>query len=84
MGEILLKESTTEQLLKELETRVEAIMCAYVIPDNAGGQVMHLTKGDYLHKWGLVKMLEAGMRYHDYMIGKDEYNDEPGNYFKSE
>lgn len=80
-SQVLLKEATTDQLISELETRVEAIQCAYMIPGREK-LVMQLHKGSYIEKWGLVKMLEANMRYHDHMACKDEYNDNPDVFFK--
>ena len=79
---ILLKESTTEQLLDELYERSKYLMVICSIPsNNKQEECIQSWKGSHIERAGLVNMANSYIQYHNYMINKDAYNDDTRVYF---
>ena len=81
---ILLNEATTEQILDELYDRSKYMLVFATIPSNDEELVIESWKGSHIERAGLVNMANAYIKYHNYMIRKDKYNDDPTIYFGEE
>lgn len=85
MDNVLLEEATVEQLIEALASQTESIVLSCKQPtNNVDGGTLRILKGPYIEMWGHIKKLEGVMKYRDYMIYKEEYEDNPSIFFDSE
>ena len=51
------------------------------IPSNEDELVIESWKGSHIERAGMLNMAKAYIQYHNYMINKDKFNDDPSVYF---
>ena len=86
MSQILLSEATTEQLYEALFERLDSCVIAgkKAAPSREEeGDLFFGWKGDYVAKSGLINSINSHLKYHDYMVLKDRFSDDPEEYFKA-
>ena len=84
MENVLLSEATTEQLYSALSGRLECFVFSgkKIAPSrDEDGEFFFGWKGDYLLKAGLVSCINSHLKYHESMIFKDRFEDDPQVYF---
>ena len=82
--DVLLSEATTEQLYSALADRLRCFVFAgeKIAPSRSeAGEFFFGWKGDYLKKSGLVRSINSHLDYHERMIFKDKFGDDPDSYF---
>ena len=82
----LLSEATTEQLYAALADRLECyVFCGRKIAPShdEDGLFFFGWKGDYIAKAGLIRSINSHLDFHERMLFKDGFNDDPESYFRS-